>query len=137
MGEVFWSIWKVISTSLRDLGFPNYLSVCETIATEIGKSQPHFLNLWLQTIKNSKVGKANEGKVVQKWKDEALEKARLEKEKRMKYVEEHEEPWKPDAKYETIVYKDFRSGGETVVDMKKMRSILEKKLEFIKIPVRH
>lgn len=136
IGETFWSIWKAIVQSLKEIG-RGTPEECKAIALAIGEAQPFFLALWIQTVKNSKIGKANEGKVVLKWKEEAVAKEKLEKERRKKHFEETEEIWQPDAKYEAIVYKDFRSGGETVVDMKKMRSILEKKLEFVKrIPVR-
>jgi len=72
LADVTWSIWNALRGSIRGV-LDRDLTVDEltSIAEKVCMIQAPLVQLWLETVQNSKGGRAREGLLVQKWQKEA------------------------------------------------------------------
>eukprot|EP01101_Sappina_pedata_P009984 TRINITY_DN617_c0_g1_i2.p1 TRINITY_DN617_c0_g1~~TRINITY_DN617_c0_g1_i2.p1 ORF type:complete len:383 (-),score=121.11 TRINITY_DN617_c0_g1_i2:14-1162(-) len=124
LGDMMWSIWNTLCLSLSN-GLDRKLSEHERniLCRQVLGIQDDLIQMWLETIRNSRTGAEREGALPAKWKEEdELEKKRLEEIKKRG----------ADAKYQAP-QQSIRT-PETVHHMKpefhNLKNLLERTLEF-------
>jgi hypothetical protein len=127
--DILWSMWKALTEVIRTaLGIDLTQEQLILVAQAISEVTDPLVHLWIETVKNSRYGRSNEGKLVEKWKKEQeLEKRRLKKIKQ-KGV---------DARYEYIPHRTTAQSTKEShhVDISSIKRILERTLAF-PVPVK-
>src|SRR5689334_20598347 len=90
------------------------------VAQGVAESKDHLAQLWITTVRNSRQGAQREGVVVQRWKQEKLAQE-LQRKQRIQQLG-------IDAKWDGFRRPTIQK--EEVADVKKLRNILEDKLQF-------
>jgi len=121
LGEILWSLWKTLVEAIRsyigrELTYNEFMEVAQGVA----ESKDHLAQLWINTVRNSRQGAQREGVVVQRWKQEkmALEAQRKQRIQQLGI----------DAKWDGFKRPTIQK--DEVADVKKLRNILEDKLQF-------
>ncbi|KAM9960303.1 hypothetical protein ACTFIW_009432 [Dictyostelium discoideum] len=73
IGDVTWSIWNTLSSAVKSIREVTTEESNELIDI-VCLLQPMLVRMWLDTIKNSRIGVMNEGIVVAQWKQEESKK---------------------------------------------------------------
>jgi len=123
LSDIMWSLWKTLSTTIRT-GIDRELTNGELalIATEVVKTQNSFVNLWIQTVRNTRLGKTKEGILIKKWAKENEEEQKKLLKVKSKGV---------DAKYEYKPYNPSMLTTKREKELKELKKILETKLSPI------
>jgi hypothetical protein len=120
LSEILWCIWKTLTGAVR-LTLNRDLEESELLlsAKEVEKATEPLVKLYVETVRNSRLGSSKEGKVVQKWKIEQEE----EEHRLSKMIEERG----IDARYREQLPPERIQCSR---DIKELKNILETKLSF-------
>jgi len=123
LSDIMWSLWKTLTTSIRT-GVNRDLTKEELIlvAKEVVKAQQPFIKLWIQTVRNSRLGKSKEGKLIKKWELETKDLEQKLTSIKQKGV---------DAKYEYHTYTPVVATEDRSRELKGIRALMENKLSTI------
>jgi len=125
LSDIMWSLWKTLSTAIRtgvDRDLTN--DELELIAKQITITEEPFVRMWIQTVRNTRLGKTKEGVLVKKWAQEKLEEQLRLSTIKTKGV---------DAKYEYKPYNpsNIKANSYRKQELKDLKKVLEMKLSAI------
>eukprot|EP01103_Thecamoeba_quadrilineata_P019284 TRINITY_DN7739_c0_g1_i1.p1 TRINITY_DN7739_c0_g1~~TRINITY_DN7739_c0_g1_i1.p1 ORF type:complete len:422 (+),score=99.93 TRINITY_DN7739_c0_g1_i1:95-1267(+) len=124
LGDILWSIYNTLQTSIKAV-ITRDLQIQEKhlLIEQVLRAQTPLIELWRQTVKNSRFGLAHQGLLISRWKEEQ------EKEnQRLKQIKQRG----ADAKWEFkgSLIDSYVQLNQKKPDMKDLRKTLEKSLQF-------